>query len=158
MNKSRINKILIVALTLIWSFVGYSFFWPKNGPETPMQDSDMALETTTKTKAKDKFVLQPLDRDPFLNARTKPRKTIKSIPKDRPRSDSKNTVSIWPNIAYFGFVKSNDQSAPLVLLKIDNRLKRLRQGERFEEILVKKVYRDSVLIEMGDERQTYKKQ
>ncbi|MEP2936725.1 MAG: hypothetical protein ABJM06_10020 [Gilvibacter sp.] len=157
MNKSRINKILIVALTLIWSFVGYSFFWPKSIAETPLQNTEMALETTVKTKAKDQFVLQPLDRDPFLNARTKPRKKIESIPKDRPKSSPKNTKTIWPNIAYFGFVKSNNQSAPLVLLKIDNRLKRLRQGERFEEILIKKVYRDSIQIQFGNESKVYAK-
>ena len=157
MNKSRINKILIVALTLIWSFVGYSFFWPKNTTETPLQNTDLALETTVKTKVKDPFILQPLARDPFLNARTTPRKKIKSIPKDRQKSSSKNTISIWPNIAYFGFVKSNNQSAPLVLLKIDNQLKKLRQGERFEEILVKKVYRDSVQIQFGKEIKSFAK-
>lgn len=157
MNKSRINKILIVALTLIWSFVGYSFFWPKKAGETLPATQTLATETRPIKNKKIDFKLEPLARDPFLNTRIRSAKKKNEIPKDRPKSNTKNTKTIWPNIAYFGFVKRNNQSAPLVLLKIDNQLKRLRQGEEYNELLIKKIYRDSILIQLGKETKSYVK-
>ena len=155
MNKALINKILIVALTLIWGFVGYSFFWPKSANVDPLTTNNAAITPKEITSKKDAFELLPLERDPYLNARTSPIKKALKIPKDRPRSNSKNTKTVWPNIAFFGFVKNNNQSAPLVLLKINNQLKRLRQGEKYEEITVQRVYKDSVHIKIGKETKNF---
>jgi len=146
-----------VALALIWSFVGYSFFWPNNATMQPLKTSNEFIQENELPFEKNPFVLVILNRDPYLNSRVMPIKKTENMPKGRPKSDSKNIKTVWPNIAYFGFVKSNDQSAPLVLLTINNKLKRLRQGEKFEKILVKKVFRDSVHIQLGKEVKSFVK-
>jgi hypothetical protein len=124
MNKQILNKILIVILLTVWSFVGYRFVSSFGLSKQADLSNTTAINPIPKVQSKRAaFRLGVINRDPFLNTfnrvETKsesPGRTVKSI--------SEPKESRWPNIEYFGFVQNESSKNPLVLLKINNKIKR----------------------------------
>lgn len=98
---------------------------------------------------KDTFELQPLTKDPFLNkvftktiaqpkvARVTPKAKVEVKP---------NEIVAFPKVQYFGYIKSEDKKDKLILLKINNRLERVRLNSTVDGLVVKKIYKDSVIV------------
>lgn len=114
--------------------------------------------------AKDTFDLKDVERDPFLG-KISSRKIIKKGPvnpkevisKKTSKQNAKKSLKLWPKLEYYGFIKSTNKASKLILIKIDNKLHKIRQGESIEEIKIKKVYRDSILIQKAKEVKVIKK-
>jgi len=152
MSKSLLHKVLIAGLVIIWSLVGYKFI---NGNKQAPDLSQVAQDNTALQRdvKKDSFTLKPVTRDPFLNTITTRKQTVvtQNKPTGGPVTSSKNTETIWPIIEYFGFVQNNNQPTPLALVKINNTLKRIREGGSFQSIYLTKVYSDSIQVQFGGE-------
>ena len=157
MNRPLLNKILIGGLLLIWSAVGYKLFKPAKDKLAQQLEQTPVIAKTEGESLPD-FEWEPLKRDPFLNTITRSKTAPKqSKPKGGRLTRPKNTSTIWPTIEYFGFVRKQNQPAPLALIKINNNLQRLRAGEAFQSIEVLMVHEDSIKLKFGREVRTIRK-
>ncbi|GAA4272061.1 hypothetical protein GCM10022258_13550 [Aquimarina gracilis] len=105
--------------------------------------------------SKDTFELKKINRDPFLGkyiARrttklpTKTKKeSYKSIKKKRNNKMSPSIIP-WPKISYHGYVRGAKSTSELILIRVNNKFHKIREGSKIDDVLIKKVYRDSVLI------------
>ena len=65
----------------------------------------------------------------------------------------------WPAIKYYGFVRKTTAVLPRTLLHIDGSFYQLKQGDAvLDNILIKKTYRDSVVINYRKQNRTFYKQ
>ena len=58
----------------------------------------------------------------------------------------------WPQLQYFGYIKSNTQE--LVLLKIDSKLHKLKLNDEVNGLIVKKKYKDSIEVFFNSQSKT----
>lgn len=154
MSKSTLNKVLIISLLIIWSVVGYqliSSFFGKN--EINFNLPPMAVENLDfKTENKDVFDLPDISRDPFLGKRTIPKKEASLNISHQRRLEVKKP---WPSIEYYGYVRGENSSSHLVLLKINANLERIRKGHQINGLYIKEIYKDSILIVFENEKRIF---
>ncbi|WP_136464887.1 hypothetical protein [Flagellimonas onchidii] len=152
MKKKTINIVLGLGLLIIWGFVTKrALFYFGNTDEDKAVLHPIAINDPLPKFKKDTFELAVLDRDPFLDVMAN-RKT--TIPKTLPKTSKKNIAPVrrkesnvnWPKLQYFGYLKGDSQSGKLAIIKIDNKLHRVREKKSVEDVQVLKIYKDSVLL------------
>lgn len=160
-SKKTINIILIIVVLSLWGTVGYKYvnrFFMSD--EIAYDFTDAYKNATVSIIEKDTFQLQPLSKDPFLNKEfSKPvklRKIIRTRPKAKIETKPKANIP-FPLVQYFGYIKSKDKKQELILLKINNRLERVRLNSNIDGLVVKKIYRDSVIVFFNKETKCFKK-
>ncbi len=154
MDKKRINILLLALVIIIYSFSIYKFFY-KNESKQKIEDRAYSIpnpEKVTLSKLKDTFHLKIPTHDPFLNLIYKNTKEKKEknqqqkIPEVRKIAFQKK----WPSIQYLGFIKSN-KSKKRALLKINGHREDFIEGEIADEIIIQKIYSDSIIVEYNNE-------
>ncbi|WAC02701.1 hypothetical protein N7U66_03245 [Lacinutrix neustonica] len=162
MNRRLLNIILMVFMFAIWIVVIYKLFnfFKADNQTTYLSKDVIYAESSLQTLSKDTFQLNRIDRDPFLD-KVRERKVNVTVGKPKQKPDKKNVkkalnnkISIvvkWPKLRYYGTIKGINSSSELILIKIDNKLFKLREGDKLEDIALKKVYRDSIIVEMNNE-------
>jgi hypothetical protein len=158
MNKKYLNSILIVLLALIWGGVIYKYFVKKKTvlPENALQSKSMAIDYTI---AKDTFVLRLNNRDPFKASK---RRRVQSNTTQQAKSSSNRAKQpkkalVWPNIQYYGFVKSAQNKTRKAHVKINGRLHRKRERETIDNVKLVKVYSDSIIVMFNREKKTVRR-
>ena len=147
------NIFLLLGVLVIWVFVIKRVFTvfgkdPKSTSTTIHMESLGPIPEFRK----DTFELTDLERDPFLEYRAirKPIKPVENpkLKEKSPQSVKRNETSkiIWPKLQYFGFLKGDTKSEKLALIKIDNKLHRIRESGFIDDIKVVEAYKDSVLL------------
>jgi hypothetical protein len=160
MDKKKINTVLIIALTCIWSVVLYKFINPLFVKTNIAQVIEIPNESIlTPINKKDTVILNFPERDPFLGkikntniVKPKPRiKTVKSI--------SKVTAQIvWPKIQFLGYVKSNSSKNKLGLVRVDGKLYRVNRNSTVAGLTIKDVTDETVIIANGKDEKIFKRQ
>lgn len=165
-NKKKINIVLIIAVSGLWSTVLFKYvnrFFYVNDLNQP---SKIAMNAKLPEKIKkDTFDLKPLANDPFLGrsyvrpvvkARAmyygKPKAVVKVPLQSKPK-----TIVSFPVVKYFGFIKSRDKKDEMILIKVGSSLHKTRLNENCDGVIVKKIYRDSVQVVFGKEVKTIKR-
>lgn len=155
MAKKKINILLIIVVLGLWGTVGFRTINRYFGNDAVNLSSEVQnREISLKKINKDTFELKKIGRDPFLNKQfvEKPafaasvsyhapiRKAVKPSPTvSKPKFDMP-----WPQLQYFGYLKSND--IELVLLKIDSKLHKLKLNDEVNGLIVKKKFKDSIEV------------
>lgn len=154
--KKKLNILLICAVSIIWGAIIYRlvsqyFFTPKVALNYAITN-----ENKLKITEKDTFDLQNLSRDPFMGtisagtpARTTRQHKTFFTAKPKP-------ALTWPQIKYFGFIKSKDHKGELVLIQINGRLNKLKKGEIKDNITVKRIYKDSIELGFNKVNKTFR--
>ena len=144
--KKTLNIVLLCFVLIVWGIILYrlteQYFWPTN----QLADNyEKTIDTSLKFPVRDTFEMRTSFRDPFLKTVYLEKKSLpkRSFTKYKPKTTA---VTPWPQIKYFGFIKSKDRKGELVLLQINNELHRARVGEKVADIQIKKIYRDSILL------------
>ena len=160
--KKKINIILIIAVLGLWGAVAYRFINNYFADEHANSSQRSITASNTLMVRRDTFEMHALERDPFLNTyrtsapvRSQRRYTAQST-KAKPNNSSMRamTEAPWPEIQYFGYIKSGN-SNEVAVIKIDGKLQRLRKGEIKQGILVNSVFRDSVIVHFNKEKRTF---
>lgn len=162
MQKKHINKILIIAVALIWSLVMYKFATPYFSATDTVITADVLVNPKRNfIRKKDTFHLEIPDRDPFLGKITssKKRKIVKEVSKPIKKSSNKKKekITTWPKITYLGFVKSQKKTSKLGLVRINGVLKRVRKGMEISGVKIKKVEENLITIQFQKESRDFKK-
>jgi hypothetical protein len=154
--KKKLNVLLIFVVVFVWGLILYRvarrYFLPEHQAD---QITHFKKVRSSAMRGKDTFIFKPLPRDPFLGTVAKgsaaPRMVVR-------RAGSKLVASKpitptqWPPIKYYGFIKSKGKKTELVLLKVNNQLRRLRPGDAVENVLLTKVFKDSIAVAFNKER------
>ncbi|WP_299242521.1 hypothetical protein [uncultured Aquimarina sp.] len=160
MQKKKINKVLIIAVALIWGVVIYKFAAPYFLTNDVVVTAD-ALVNPPKIflRKKDTFNLNIPNRDPFLGktmSKRKPKVFVSSKPEKKSRS--KTVVSKnWPRIEYLGFIKSKESTSRLGLLRVNGVLKRVRNGADVQGVKVKSISLDKITLQFQKDVKDFKK-
>ncbi|GAA3508216.1 hypothetical protein GCM10022393_18680 [Aquimarina addita] len=158
MQKKKINKILIIAVALIWGVVTYKFAAPYFMTTDTVVTADVLVKPSqTFLRKKDTFRLTIPERDPFLGKiRREKKKVITTSSKPRKVSKVKSSKP-WPKIEYLGFVKSKESTSRLGLLRVNGILKRVRNRSQVGDIIVKKISKDKISIQFQKEIKDFRK-
>ena len=161
MSKKKINIALILVVLGLWGTVAYKaisqYFFSNeiayNGTQNQADFNFSKIE-------KDTFNLETIGRDPFLNKSTAP--VIKdadpkpALPKrpvnTQPRIVKPKAVVSWPEVHYYGYIKSRERKEELILVKIQSKLYKLRKNDQIDGLFIKKVYNDSVEVYFNKEK------
>ncbi len=158
MRKKIINGLLIFGVSIIWMFVLKKMMNIVGEKGENLASPPIAISSKDILEfEKDTFNLAVFKRDPFFakfktekvkvnrKKNGEPKKNSKKIPvkkKMEPRPK-------WPKLKYFGYMKGSDNKEELALIKINNKLQRVRAKENINEIHVQSVFADSVIIRIG---------
>jgi len=167
MDKRLLNSILIVLMLAIWIVVLYRVFnfFKTDSAMNNVSNAITSGGNSFHNFAKDTFDLKHVDRDPFLDKfnKVKEKRIRKVISKPNEKSSvtKKNKIppkkriadnSKWPKLSYYGYIRGMNSSSELVLIKVNNKLHKIREGDDIEGVYIKRVYRDSIIVKM--EKQT----
>ncbi|MNK23691.1 hypothetical protein D3C87_419890 [compost metagenome] len=160
--KKKINIALIIVVLSLWGAVGYRFisnyFFDKN-------ENNIILEKTLPFKnlivERDTFLLQSITRDPFLNkiepaiSISKTFSKLKIITSKNKIENKPLTTMEWPNIQYFGYIKSGKNNE-LALVKLNGQLLRVHEGEKKNDLVIQSVHKDSIIVVFKKEKKTFR--
>lgn len=161
--KKNINIILILAVLGLWGTVILKYV------KHFFQDEQTNLAATTisnvvlpKEIKKDTFQLAALPVDPFLKRTYTPQpSTVVVAPKTNPQPKKEpkkvlppvvKEVTPFPEIHYYGFIKSSDKADELILVKVNRSLYKTRLNAECQGVVIKKVYRDSIEVKFDNRK------
>ena len=151
------NTIALVAVLLIWGYVVKSKLgWFDSGDSDVMAPTSFSI-APIKNYAKDTFELNLNPRDPFLGGKQFVQNTNITTSNTNNISAPKNTnlgidlknlkTSLkWPKIKYFGYVSNRNKKNPACVIQIDSRTYNMHKGDENNGVILKSVYRDSIIV------------
>ena len=158
MKNKALTYILLLVVGLIWYQVFHrvtdNLFAEDSLPSDP--NSTMMANFSME---RDTFVMLAEYRDPFVEDK-KPSISLDESGPPRPPVQAPPRVAKlktqWPPITYFGQVRRTGSKDPLAILKVDGLQLMLRRGEEiFGDIVLKEIWRDSVLVLYKKEKHTF---
>lgn len=158
MSKKKINIVLILIVLGLWGTVIYRslnhYFFPDQNIVTQAETN---IRFNYKQIKKDSFELLPLAHDPFLNNRlSNPNPSISNmLPRNtspKPSGTRKPAiikekapvVIYWPEINYYGYIKSSLKTEEMILIKIDGKLYKARKKDNVGGVVIKRIFKDSI--------------
>ena len=155
--KKIINIGLIVFVLALWGTIVYRYVNNYFYTQSSIIEEDYNQYSLIKINKRDTFNLGNLNRDPFLGKTTKKYKlisvnnnsTTKFKNKISKPVSSKISTPI-PTIQYFGIIKSSSKKDEMIIVKINNVVKKMRLNSEFEGVKLKKVFKDSILISFNN--------
>jgi hypothetical protein len=156
MYKKKLNIILLSLVLIVWGAIIYRIarqYLIARRPENRFAQS--VPNNALIIPQKDTFLFKNIERDPFTDVNQKPLITFHAQRETITKNQTSHAVS-WPQVKYFGFIKSKDKKTELVLLQIDGSLKKVRVGSVVADILIKKVYKDSINLIFNNENKIFR--
>ena len=170
MSKKTKNIIGIAVFILVWGML-ISKLYNNSQIEETIEETEVNYTSNLYSPLmfnKDTFELELPDLDPFLKKTDRkrnrptnsgsvtPNNTLltsnRKIEKATPKEDAK-----WPTVQYLGFVNNLSQNNPKCLIKINNQLFKMSKGNQKQDLLLTKVFRDSIYMVFGKEERTFRK-
>ena len=155
--KKIINIGLIVFVLVLWGTIVYRYVNNYFYSQSSIIEENYNQYSLIKIHKRDTFNLANLNRDPFLGKTKKKYRAISinnnSTIKSRniiSKPISNKISSTIPTIQYFGIIKSSSKKDEMIIVKINNDVKKMRLNSEFEGIKVKKVFKDSILISFNN--------
>ncbi|WP_303417002.1 MULTISPECIES: hypothetical protein [unclassified Tamlana] len=156
-------------MSVIWLVVFYrvfNTFFTGDSSVNDITNNVSSRKSSLYNFSKDTFILKKIERDPFLGKSRPVRKKKVLIVNDKSSKKSSekgikkpikkvmNKNHIWPKLSYYGSLKTGESSSLLFLIKVDNQLHKIKKGDKLQDIIIKKVYRDSITVQMYKESKT----
>lgn len=158
MSKKKINIVLILIVLGLWGTVIYRslnhYFFPDQNIVTQAETNS---RFNYKQIKKDSFELLPLAHDPFLkNSLNSPSPSnSNSFPRNAsPKSSGPKKPAVirekvpvvlyWPEINYYGYIKSSLKTEEMILIKVDNKLYKARKKDNVGGVVIKRIFKDSI--------------
>ena len=157
MNKKRVNMILIPSVITVWILALYRIF-SLTGSVSNLPDSS-ALPYEAKESSISSYDAMDLllnYRDPFgaIEFFFREKIDFEPAPVIEPVIEP---VVIIPSIKYIGLVEKNDNTRGVALAVINDRSRLLYEGDTLMGLEVKKIDRDSLVVEFNKMRLRYLK-
>jgi hypothetical protein len=157
-KKNMLQYLLIIVVLLIWGRVILKLFknfkWKESVEVTQVQLTDDMSDY----KVSDTFHIVGNYPDPFLSEVIHVTKNESSAPKN-PISKPliEKPITNWPSISYKGIIKSLSTGKELILIYINDRGYKMSPGNKQGDLILEKVYKDSIIMKMNNFKKTIKK-
>ncbi|WP_444671194.1 hypothetical protein [Flavobacterium columnare] len=158
--KKKLNGILLIGVLGLWGTVIYRYV------SHFFQDKPVQIDFQTNSYAKlpnkiekDTFSLKNFAIDPFLKSVNipkieNPKLELNVIKLPKPKKTEMQTVKTpkvieetpFPDVKFYGYIKSQDKTDELILIRINNRLFKTRLNADCNGVLIKRIYRDSLEV------------
>jgi hypothetical protein len=171
--KKKVNIILIALVAALWGTVIYRSLKNYLFSESNIASDQQYHSINLASIKKDTFSLKELSYDPFMskaiavsevsNVVSKPtgNRIIKNSYKStffKPTKTIKQPeTEVLPYLQFLGFIRSTKQKEELVLLRVNDTLKRFTVNIPIKNVTVKRVFKDSVQVLYKKKRITIKK-
>ncbi|WP_435261215.1 hypothetical protein [Tenacibaculum sp. nBUS_03] len=161
MDKSLLNKVLIFVVLIVWGLIVYKYWFSTSSITETSSDTTSNIRIIDKPNRIKEVIIEPVFRDPFLNKSVIVKKHTKNIKKNvaikKNNLTKKATNFIWPRIKYLGFLKRVN-GAKKILLTVNGKFLKLSEDNYIlEDIEVKEVFKDSIIIKKNNIIKTIKK-
>lgn len=162
MKKKQINIALIIIVLALWGTVLYKYVNRFFGNDEIINFNEQQFLIPIATIEKDTFELKTLARDPFLGKITLKKESAQIIKKTVIKPILKTTTESiktkpFPIVQYFGYIKSQDKSQKLILLKVNDRFKKVRLKDNIDGLVVEQIYKDSVVLRYNNSAKSISK-
>ncbi len=147
-------------MLVIWAIVFNKIFnfLGSNAEEDSISVNPITIVDPRMNFSKDTFNLRKVERDPFLGKYTTSRdkrRNTKLVSNNRHKKTPKNNITKpWPKLSYHGYIKGVKSTSELILIRMNNKFYKIREGDMLEDISVKKIYRDSIIVKRKKESKT----
>ena len=152
---------MIVIWTIVFSKLFH--FFGNNIENDSVSVNPVTIIDPRENFSKDTFNLEKIKRDPFLgkyNVFSPKKRNITTSKKNQPKVKKTTKVTKtniqtpWPKFSYHGYVKGSKSSLELVLIRMNNKFYKTREGDILEGFLIKKIYKDSITVKRKKEIKT----
>jgi len=137
---------LIPVVLLVWGYIGYSIF---NYGETEEEIAPIKVGTiiSDESNSQRKKVLLLNYKDPFLKGNLyKKSKSVNAVSNKAPIKKVEVPID-WGQVTYNGFIHNNKNQKKVALLNINGRQVLAKVGEQINELIIKSIRQDSILIQ-----------
>ncbi len=158
MKKKHLNILLIILVLGIWGMLIFKYTKRFTKQPNVVHQNNLSLNSMIKVEKKS-FELTTLKRDPFLNVISIKKKKTKTKKSTTNKKTKKIKNFVWPKIDYLGYIKSNNSNnQTLAILKVNGKIKNTKESSYFNEnIYIRKIYKDSIQLEVNNQIKTVKK-
>ncbi|CAM1359162.1 hypothetical protein [Tenacibaculum xiamenense] len=161
MNKSLTNKVLVFIVVLVWALVIYKYWFKGSSENQFVRDYTKHNSIVSSPRKIKEVSIIPLNRDPFLNQNMFKKERKEKVAKPnvvKEKNITKKIINdVWPSIKYLGFLQK-ENSGKKILLLVNGKFKKVGKNERIlNDIKIKKVFKDSIIIEGKKKIKTIKK-
>jgi uncharacterized Zn ribbon protein len=146
-NKTK-TYLLLVAVLVIWSIIGYKIYSSLNPelPEVVLNDAEAVFNPKTGIEI-DTFSIKTTDRDPFLGTLTKKSNKTASL---KQNNTTKQEDSNWPQITYGGVIKRQNSNEQVFVVTINNTQYVLKKGQKVDNITLVKGDNASITVRFNN--------
>lgn len=158
-KKNMLQYLLIIVVLLIWGRVILKLFKNFKWKE-PVEVVQVQLtDDMDDYKLTDTFHILENYPDPFLSEVIHVTKQESSAPKTSILKPIEKPIvaANWPSIAYKGIIKSLTSGKELILIYINDRGYKMSPGNKQGDLVLEKVYKDSIIMKMNNLKKTIKK-
>lgn len=155
MKNKATTYFMVAVVAIIWGIVVYKIFFNTDSDAT--EEILLPVKAMVKDTSKvETYELLADYRDPFLTSAGRPlmRDTAARVKKVEPKPVVQKMVA-WPTVGYKGVITSKSKKLGIVI--INNAQKLVEPGDSVSQILVLKIFPDSVLLNNGNEIKTFVK-
>ncbi len=165
MKNNKITQYLLLILVIVlWAMIFYRIFFKEEDglPLKLSNDKTMVEEEVFK----DTFSLNLNYKDPFLkysytenNETLEQEVTVKRV-ESKPIPILVKEVEkevVWPSIKYGGLIKNSNTGKQVIVLSFNNKESIYSIGDQYNGIKIRKIYKDSVVLEYNNKFRTIKK-
>ncbi len=166
MKNKKTLYFLIPLVVFIWGLIFYKIFaymGDKNPDNLDTRSfnikSDSIIEIDTfKLLANydDPFLDKPYQLEGINEYQQNPDEVIKKEPVIPKKIEVKSLVP-WPQVSYGGIIKNNISNKTIVIVNINGSGKIMTAGETVNGVLLKKIFKDSIIVEFNKETKIFKK-
>lgn len=158
MKNKKVIYVLIPLVIVVWGFIGYRIFvLLKQKDTSSFQHHPEKLQPQEK-EIIDTFYLIADYPDPFLKSNTGYRTNKTSKSRNSQKKNQKKKNIRWPNIEYKGLIKNQKTEKIVINIKINNKNMLMSEGEEMEQVMLLKIFNDSIITEFFTEKRTILKQ
>lgn len=160
MDKLKNQYILVTAVIVIWSIIGYQLFKAINPDEPVISYSSTKASIDNDTLQEINFELLANYRDPFGVAKKGAALPKVSIPVvNAPVKMNTPSVSVdWKALTFQGVVENNNSRSKVALVAGFGKSVLVKEGESIQDFKIISIWKDSILVESaGITKVFYKK-
>ncbi len=147
MNKQQKTYLLLIAVLVIWSMIGYQIYFRLN-PSTPEFETGSIQKKFQRQQAIEQsfYDLTPVYRDPFLGGFPK-----KKIVRKKTVVSKKSTIP-FPNVQYNGMIRGNSRKS--YILTVNGKQEIIKLGEVFQGVKLLRATKSEVRVKFEKETKT----
>lgn len=122
--------ILAPMVACIWGAIIFQIVDAFSEDDPIISDITAVSFSTIETKEREKFLINTVDRDPFLGTIYRPKKVVVKNPK----SITKKQQVIWPSIKYKGLVAAQNNTKAIFLVEINGTDQLMKKNDSFSDV------------------------